>query len=64
MICTVESGEDWAQSLASQELNNLGIPGIKYYDGGSRAAGEGTRNIVVFDDKLPKILKRNGETIA
>ena len=43
---------------ASNRLAELGIPGIKYFDGSSRAAGEGTRNFVVFDDKLPKILKR------
>jgi len=44
---------------ASEALRAAGIPGIKYYDGGSRTAGEGTRNFVVFDDKLPTILKRN-----
>jgi len=38
--------------------DSLGIPGIKYLDGGSRMAGEGTRNFVVFDDKLLKILGR------
>lgn len=43
---------------ASSLLNKIGIPGIKYYDGGSRGAGQGTRNFVVFDDKLPKILKK------
>ena len=48
------------QQFASKYLNEIGIPGIKYYDGMSRSAGEGTRNYVVFDDTLPKILKRNG----
>lgn len=47
---------------SQEELSNLmqesGIPGIKYYDGMSRQGGKGTRNFVVFDDKLPKILKR------
>jgi hypothetical protein len=46
------------QDKASEVLRNAGIPGIKYLDGGSRAAGDGTRNYVVFDDKLLKILKR------
>jgi len=46
------------QVRASAALNELGIPGIKYYDGGSRAAGSGTRNFVVFDDTLPKIRSR------
>lgn len=45
-------------ATVSDELKKLGIPGIKYFDGGSRSAGGGTRNFVVFDDKLPKILKR------
>ena len=55
-----------AQQLASEYLNALGIPGIKYYDQGSRAAGEGTRNMVLFDDlaRRAKVLKRNDETIA
>lgn len=47
-----------ADEAASKFLASLGIPGIKYFDGGSRAAGNGTRNFVVFDDKLLKILKR------
>ena len=46
--------------LASQNLNQGGIPGIKYFDGGSRAAGEGSRNYVVFDDKLISIVKKYG----
>lgn len=43
---------------ASKKMNELGIPGIRYLDGGSRSAGDGTRNYVVFDDKLLKILKK------
>jgi len=53
-----------SQNIVSQRLNDeLGIPGIKYFDSGSRAASEGTRNFVVFDDKLPTVLKRNDESI-
>ena len=37
-----------------------GIPGIKYLDAGSRGAGDGTRNYVVFDDKLVSIVKKYG----
>lgn len=37
-----------------------GIPGIKYLDGNSRAAGDGSRNYVVFDDSLIEILKKYG----
>lgn len=43
---------------AAEELRWAGVPGIKYLDAGSRGAGGGTRNFVTFDDKLPKILKR------
>ena len=47
-------------------LERAGIPGIKYYDQGSRGAEEGTRNMVLFDDlaSRAKVLKRNDETIA
>ena len=44
----------------SKALSEAGIPGIKYLDGGSRGAGEGTRNFVVFDEKLITILKKYG----
>lgn len=44
----------------SQFLNAAGIPGIKYLDQGSRSAGEGSRNYVVFDDSLIDILKKYG----
>jgi hypothetical protein len=34
--------------FASEGLRELGIPGIRYLDQGSRGAGAGTRNFVVF----------------
>lgn len=48
----------YAQELASRYLASKGIPGIKYFQGGlARAAREGPRNYVVFDqrvlDKMP-----------
>lgn len=43
---------------ASEYLKSKGIPGIRYFDSGSRSAGEGTRNIVLFDENLAKIIKR------
>jgi len=43
---------------ATETMREAGIPGIKYLDQGSRGAGEGTRNFVVFDDKLISILKK------
>jgi hypothetical protein len=41
---------------ASRILKEAGIPGIKYLDAGSREAGKGTSNYVVFDDQIPKII--------
>lgn len=46
------------QSGATDLLRQHGIPGIKYLDGGSRGAGQGSHNYVVFDDQLPKIIGR------
>ena len=48
-----------ARNLTST-LREAGIPGIKYLDQGSRAAGEGSRNYVVFDDSIIDILKKYG----
>ena len=45
---------------AAETLRKSGIDGIQYLDGGSRAAGEGSRNYVMFDDKLIDILRRYG----
>ena len=45
---------------ASGMLHEAGIPGIKYLDAGSRGAGDGTRNYVVFDDKLISIIRKYG----
>jgi len=44
----------------SKFLKEAGIPGIKYLDAGSRGAGDGTRNYVVFDEKLISIVKKYG----
>lgn len=44
----------------ADQLKRDGIPGIKYLDQGSRLAGEGSRNYVVFDDKLIEILRKYG----
>lgn len=45
----------------TQEMQQAGIPGIRYLDEGSRAAGEGTSNFVLFNDRLARILERNGQ---
>ena len=45
---------------AAELLREAGYPGLKYLDGGSRAAGDGTSNYVVFDDALIEILRKYG----
>jgi hypothetical protein len=47
---------DKGEKMASQYLDSLGIKGIKYLDQGSRDAGKGTRNFVLFDPKIAKII--------
>jgi hypothetical protein len=41
-------------------LKQAGIPGIKYLDAGSRSAGDGSRNYVVFDPKIIEIVRKYG----
>lgn len=49
-----------SRDIASKYLKDSGIPGIRYLDGGSRGAGNGTSNFVVFpgNEGLLKILER------
>lgn len=51
---------------ASEALNNNGIPGVRYWDAGSRGKngqdGGGTRNFVLFDDSLATIKDVNGKS--
>jgi len=51
-------GMDDSPAAVSAELKKLGIPGIRYLDQGSRTAGKGTHNYVVFDEDIVKILGR------
>jgi hypothetical protein len=51
-----------ANLAASQELLAEGIPGIRYLDQGSRSAGQGTHNYVIFpgaEDRI-RILRKYG----
>jgi len=43
---------------ATDRLKNMGIPGIRYLDQGSRGSGQGTYNYVLFDDSLVKIAEK------
>ena len=49
------------QRLVSERMQELGIPGIRYLDGGSRSAGQGSSNFVAFDPEMIRILERNGQ---
>lgn len=69
---TTKTGGDFYRQLvdgmggnksASEYLHSKGIPGIKYLDQGSREAGKGTRNFVLFSDKDVKILERNSKKV-
>jgi hypothetical protein len=51
-------GKGDAQKKVADYLKGKGVTGIRYLDQGSRADGNGTRNFVLFDDKLAKIKKR------
>ena len=44
----VKSNMQKGSAAAAQALRDAGIPGIRYLDEGSRAAGKGTSNFVVF----------------
>jgi hypothetical protein len=48
---------------AATALRDAGIPGIKYLDGQSRAAGEGSRNYVLFDAGHIAIREINGKAV-
>jgi hypothetical protein len=52
-----------AQKLVSNELNNLGVGGVRYFDAASRGGKQGTSNYVVFDPSTVKILERNNQPV-
>lgn len=54
------TGSDVLTQLGETRLREAGIPGIKYLDQGSRAAGDGSRNYVVFDENLIEIVRKYG----
>lgn len=53
-----------ARARFSDRLQKAGIPGIRYLDQGSRGAGQGTHNYVVFDENIPNIVSRNGVSLS
>ena len=59
-IASIMNNEVPPRDAVEAALREAGIPGIKYLDAGSRSAGDGSRNYVVFDDKLIEILRKYG----
>lgn len=58
---------DGGYRAASEALGRAGIPGLRYLDGNSRGAGEGSHNYVTWDQDVldrMKLLERNGETFT
>lgn len=53
-----------APAMASKYLLESGVPGIKYFDAASRVGNEGTKNYVVFDPEIVKILERKRGLLA
>jgi hypothetical protein len=53
-----------SDAAISGTLNNWGIPGIKYLNASSRGTGTGSRNYVMFDDRFPTIVTRNGISLT
>jgi hypothetical protein len=59
------AGSKQPQADATDFLSKQGIPGLRYLDGGSRGAGQGTANYVIFpgEEGLLQILERNGQPL-
>jgi hypothetical protein len=61
------TGKQFLNSLQGGEaqMQKAGIPGIRYLDGGSRGAGTGSSNFVVFpgNEDMLSILERNGKPV-
>jgi len=47
-------------AAASSAMSEAGIPGIRYLDGGSRGAGQGSSNYVMFNDDQIEIIRKYG----
>ena len=59
-----QAGAANPSQAAAESLKAQGIPGIRYLDEGSRSAGKGTSNFVVFDPSEVKILEKNSKPVS
>jgi len=59
------TGRDLYKAVGHDAFSKTSIPGIRYLDSGSRGAGTGTSNYVVFpgNENILKILARNGQNM-
>lgn len=60
----IERGRERASQAASRVLAQRGIPGVKYFDQFSRQEGQGTRNLVVFDDAIVEVTHFDGTPVS
>ena len=59
--------QDNMRENVARQLSDVGIPGVKYLDQGSRGAGEGSRNYSIWDQDVldrTKMLERDGVTLG
>jgi hypothetical protein len=66
MLLRALAKDDQNLANASRTLKSLDIPGIRYLDGGSRGAGQGSSNFVVFpgNEDILRILERNNQPLG
>jgi hypothetical protein len=60
VVSALSRDADLGAPEIAQKLKAAGIPGIRYLDAGSRGAGEGSYNSVIFDPKNMEIIRRYG----
>jgi hypothetical protein len=60
----IEDTSKYGFQNASKRLNEIGVKGIRYLDEGSRVAGKGTSNFVVFEPSQVKILEQNNKPVT
>ena len=60
VVSTLARSGDFGDPRIARALQQAGIPGIRYLDAGSRGAGEGSRNTVVFSPEIMEIIRKYG----
>ena len=60
-----QAGHSNPTQAATDWLTQQGVPGMRYLDGGSRGAGSGSSNFVIFpgNENLLSIMERNGQPV-